>query len=204
MIGCVKRAVVILAVFGVFFLGSGAVGTMAAASDVEPASPATAATENAAPAEKTYIGEKISLSFQNADIHDIIKVISEVSGKKILLPENVSSKITLKLKDVPWDQALDIILASRNLGFEETGDTLIVYDLPTFGTYYGRDRRPQTSEAPQLPPLTKKVFTPKYSPIGMVSAELYNMGIPLTKVELCFVINHFVQCRWPNEHGALQ
>ena len=30
------------------------------------------------------------------------------------------------------------------------------------------------------------------------------MGIPLTKVELCFVINHFVQCRWPNEHGALQ
>ena len=172
MIGCVKRAIVILAVLGGFCFGPGAFGTKAAAADVEPGSPASAAADNAAPAEKIYTGERISLEFKNADIHDIIKIISEVSGKKILLSENVSGKITLKLKDMPWDQALDIILESRNLGVEESGDTLTVYDLPTLRIRPAYGRKHKASQDSQLPPLRKKVFTPKYSPISMVSAEL--------------------------------
>ena len=125
-------------------------------------------------APKLYTGERISLDFQNADIHNIIRIIGEVSGKNIVVSDKVTGKVTLKLRDVPWDQALDIVLASRNLGVEESGNVLTVYDLPTLrGIQDGRARMAAEEEARRAQaPLTKKVFTPKYAPIGTVVTEL--------------------------------
>jgi len=124
--------------------------------------------------EKLYRGERISLDFQNADIHNIIRIIGEVSGKNIVVSDAVSGKVTLKLRDVPWDQALDIVLASRNLGVEEAGNVLTVYDLPTLNSIQaGRQRlAAEKAAAIQQMPLGKKIFTPKYSPISMVASEL--------------------------------
>ena len=79
--------------------------------------------------ERTYSGEKISLDFQNTDIWQVISVISEFTGKNIVAPETIKGRVTLKIKDMPWDQALDIVLGSLGLGFEEAGNVLIVYDL---------------------------------------------------------------------------
>ncbi|MDL2226336.1 type IV pilus secretin PilQ [Deltaproteobacteria bacterium OttesenSCG-928-M10] len=125
-------------------------------------------------APKIYTGERISLDFQNADIHNIIRIIGEISGKNIVVSDAVSGKVTLKLKDVPWDQALDIVLSSRNLGVEESGNVLTIYDLPTLqGIQAGRQRiAAERAAAAAQAPLTKKVFTPKYAPIGMVAGEL--------------------------------
>ena len=78
---------------------------------------------------KVYTGERISLDFQNEDIQNIIRLIGEASGKSIVASDAVSGKVTIKLQDVPWDQALDIVLSSRNLGVEESGNVLTVYDL---------------------------------------------------------------------------
>jgi len=123
--------------------------------------------------KKIYTGEKISLDFQNADIHTILRIIGEVSGKNIILSDSVTGKITIKIKDMPWDQALDIVLSSKNLGLEESGNTMTVYDLPTSknkrltrklvnnGCYHGGPL-----------PLQRKVFTLKYTPISKMSAEL--------------------------------
>lgn len=83
---------------------------------------------------KIYKGEKISLDFQNRDIHDVIRIIGEVSGKNIVVSDSVAGRVTVKMKDVPWDQALDIILSSRNLGQEESGNVITVYDLPTLNS----------------------------------------------------------------------
>ena len=123
---------------------------------------------------KVYTGERISLDFQNADLHNIIRIIGEISGKNIVVSDKVAGKVTLKLKDVPWDQALDIVLSSQNLGVEESGNVLTVYDLPTLQGIQ-RNRELMAAErmaAMQQAPLSKKVFTPKYAPVGVVAAEL--------------------------------
>ncbi|MDR0881572.1 MAG: type IV pilus secretin PilQ [Candidatus Adiutrix sp.] len=146
-----------------------------------PVSPAVAppdpnATPQAAHYESTkiYTGERISLDFQNADLHNIIRIIGEVSGKNIVVSDAVNGKVTLKLKDVPWDQALDIVLSSRNLGVEESGNVLTIYDLPTLSSIQaGRERVAAERAAAQAQmPLAKKVFTPKYAPISTVASEL--------------------------------
>lgn len=123
---------------------------------------------------RVYTGETISLDFQNADLHNIIRIIGEVSGKNIVVSDDVSGKVTLKLKDVPWDQALDIVLSARNLGVEESGNVLTVYDLPTLQNIRaGRERiAAERAAAMAVAPLGKKIFTPKYAPIGNVTDEL--------------------------------
>ena len=123
---------------------------------------------------KVYTGERISLDFQNAELHNIVRIIGEVSGKNIVVSDAVTGKVTLKLKDVPWDQALDIVLSSRNLGVEESGNVLTVYDLPTLQSMRaGRERvAAERAAALAMAPLAKKVFTPKYAPISNVTEEL--------------------------------
>lgn len=125
-------------------------------------------------AGKVYVGERISLDFQNADIHNIIRIIGDVSGKNIVVSDAVSGKVTLKLKDVPWDQALDIVLSSRNLGYEDSGNVLTIYDLPTLQSKRAGQERiaAERAAALALAPLAKKIFTPKYAPINSVTEEL--------------------------------
>ncbi|MFQ5456082.1 MAG: type IV pilus secretin PilQ [Nitrospirota bacterium] len=75
-------------------------------------------------ASKKYMGRKISLDFQDADIVNIIRLISEVSNLNIVIGEGVQGRITLKLIDIPWDQALDTILKMNNLGMIREGNIL--------------------------------------------------------------------------------
>lgn len=74
--------------------------------------------------KKKYTGAKMSFDFQNADIHNVLRLIAEVSNLNIVAGDDVRGKITLKLKNVPWDQALDIILQSKGLGKEQIGNVL--------------------------------------------------------------------------------
>jgi type IV pilus assembly protein PilQ len=66
--------------------------------------------------ETRYIGRRISLDFQQADISNVLRLIAEVSGFNIVIGEGVKSKVTMKLVSVPWDQALDMILKMNGLG----------------------------------------------------------------------------------------
>ncbi|HET6369916.1 MAG TPA: AMIN domain-containing protein, partial [Nitrospiria bacterium] len=63
-----------------------------------------------------YVGRRISLDFQDADITNVIRLIADVSGLNIVVGDDVKGKVTLKLTNVPWDQALDLILKMNNLG----------------------------------------------------------------------------------------
>jgi type IV pilus assembly protein PilQ len=66
--------------------------------------------------EKVYTGQKISLDFKDADVRNILRLISDISGLNIIVSDNVKGKVTIKLDDVPWDEVLDIILETNNLG----------------------------------------------------------------------------------------
>lgn len=74
--------------------------------------------------EKMYTGRKISLDFKDADIKNILRLIAEVSNFNIITADDVSGKITMRLVDVPWDQALDVILQTRSLGMVQVGNVI--------------------------------------------------------------------------------
>ncbi|MEA3222404.1 MAG: type IV pilus secretin PilQ [Thermodesulfobacteriota bacterium] len=71
-----------------------------------------------------YGGKRISLDFQNADIHNVLRIIADVSGLNIVTSDDVKGTITIRLKDVPWDQALDVIMESKDLDKMQIGNVV--------------------------------------------------------------------------------
>jgi type IV pilus assembly protein PilQ len=75
-------------------------------------------------AKKRYDGEKLSLDFQNVEVRAVLKVIADFTGLNIVAAESVAGNVTIRLKDVPWDQALDIILRTKGLDKRESGNVI--------------------------------------------------------------------------------
>jgi type IV pilus assembly protein PilQ len=71
-----------------------------------------------------YTGEKLSLNFQNIEIRSLLQVIADFTNFNIVTSDSVTGGLTLRLKDVPWDQALDIIMQAKNLGMRKNGSVL--------------------------------------------------------------------------------
>ncbi|WP_447772755.1 type IV pilus secretin PilQ [Variovorax boronicumulans] len=71
-----------------------------------------------------YNGEKLSLNFQNIEIRSLLQVIADFTNFNIVTSDSVNGALTLRLKDVPWDQALDIIMQAKNLGMRKNGSVL--------------------------------------------------------------------------------
>ncbi|EMR8271197.1 type IV pilus secretin PilQ [Neisseria gonorrhoeae] len=73
-------------------------------------------------APKTFTGRKISLDFQDVEIRTILQILAKESGMNIVASDSVNGKMTLSLKDVPWDQALDLVMQARNLDMRQQGN----------------------------------------------------------------------------------
>ena len=73
-----------------------------------------------------FNGEKLSLNFQNIEIRSLLQVIADFTNFNIVASDTVTGAVTLRLKDVPWDQALDIILQARGLGMRKSGNVLLI------------------------------------------------------------------------------
>ncbi|MFM1991182.1 MAG: Type pilus biosis and competence protein pilQ precursor, partial [Pseudomonadota bacterium] len=73
-----------------------------------------------------YRGDKLSLNFQNVDVRALLQVIADFTNLNIVVRDSVAGSITLRLKDVPWDQALDIVLQSKNLDMRKNGNVILV------------------------------------------------------------------------------
>jgi type IV pilus assembly protein PilQ len=109
------------------------------AADVQPAAQ-TGATPAAAPptlpsiaagqtltgAKKQYFGEPISLDLRDADVREVLRSFAKISGLNIVIQPGVKGTVTVSLDSVPWDQALDIILKTNNLGYELDGNIMRV------------------------------------------------------------------------------
>ncbi|MEI6027262.1 MAG: type IV pilus secretin PilQ [Betaproteobacteria bacterium] len=73
-----------------------------------------------------YSGERLSLNFQSIDVRSLLQVIADFTNFNVVTSDTVTGSVTLRLKDVPWDQALDIILQSKGLGVRKSGGVLLV------------------------------------------------------------------------------
>ncbi|MDN5863701.1 MAG: type IV pilus secretin PilQ [Gammaproteobacteria bacterium] len=77
-------------------------------------------------AEKQYTGEKLTLNFQSIPVRSVLQILAEFTGKNIVVSGSVNGNITLRLHDVPWDEALDIILKTQGLAMRKVGDVIMI------------------------------------------------------------------------------
>jgi type IV pilus assembly protein PilQ len=73
-----------------------------------------------------YKGEKLSLNFQNVEVRSVLQVIADFTGLNIITSDSVTGNLTLRLKDIPWDQALDIIMQTRGLDMRKNGNVVLI------------------------------------------------------------------------------
>lgn len=80
--------------------------------------------------KKNFTGEKLSLNFQDIEVRAVLQLLADFTNKNIVVSDTVQGNITVRLKDVPWDQALDIVLESKNLAMRENGNVIWVAPAP--------------------------------------------------------------------------
>lgn len=121
-----------------------------------------------------YTGQKVSFDYQGIDIRNALLLIAEMSDMNIIMGEDVQGKLSMRLENVPWDQALDIILASQGLGKEVQGNVMRIAPLPVL-----TKERQNTMEALQsevdLAPLITEFISLSYAKAADVKAMLENV-----------------------------
>ncbi len=91
---------------------------------LEESPPRLARLTEMSPGGKTYVGRRISLDFKDAEVQNVLRVIADVSGLNIVATDDVTGRITLHLVDVPWDQALDVVLGANSLKMVREGQVV--------------------------------------------------------------------------------
>jgi len=76
--------------------------------------------------DKQYSGERLTLNFQDIETRAVLQLLADVSGRNIVVSDTVDGNVTLRLQSVPWDQALDIVLATKGLDKRQNGNVMIV------------------------------------------------------------------------------
>jgi type IV pilus assembly protein PilQ len=89
-----------------------------------PGSGAASSTIGMQAEEKKYTGQKLSFDFKDADIKNIFRLLAEVSGLNIVVTADVNRRVTLRLVEVPWDQAMDLLISTNGLGKEQIGNVV--------------------------------------------------------------------------------
>jgi type IV pilus assembly protein PilQ len=125
-------------------------------------------TEDLVLGETRYVGRRISLDFQQAEISNVLRLIAEVSGFNIVIGDGVKSKVTMKLVSVPWDQALDMILKMNGLGKVKQGNILWIDSLANIAKMENESATVKNSKI-QSENLIDRVFYIR----NLTSAELY-------------------------------
>jgi type IV pilus assembly protein PilQ len=126
-------------------------------------SPAAAvAAASAGSTENPYTGEPISLIYQSIDVRAALQILADIIDFSLVVPDSVTGNITLQLEDVPWDQALDIVLRSRNLDKRMVGTVLYVAPAQDIATAELQALR-ATEEAQTLAPLVTEYIEINYA-----------------------------------------
>ena len=108
-----------------------------------------------------YKGERLSLNFQNVDVRSLLQVIADFTNLNIITSDSVNGNLTLRLKDVPWDQALDIILQAKGLDMRKNGNVILIAPKDELATKEKLDLEAR-SQIADLEPLRSETFQLNY------------------------------------------
>ena len=112
--------------------------------------------------ESSFTGQRISLDFKDADIQNVLRVLADVSGLNIIATDDVKGKVTLHLNDVPWDQALDLVLRSNRLEKTQEGNVVRISTVSRLKEEREALRAAQEAER-ELEPLRVKYIRVNYA-----------------------------------------
>ncbi|WP_051937857.1 type IV pilus secretin PilQ [Ghiorsea bivora] len=121
--------------------------------------------------EFTYKGEKVTFDFKDIDIRNALKLIAEMSDLNIIMSDDVTGTLTMRLVDVPWDQALELILSARGLGKEQAGNVLRVAPVEVLRSEYESKIEARKGSL-QLEPLVTEFITLSYTKVEDVKTML--------------------------------
>jgi type IV pilus assembly protein PilQ len=109
-----------------------------------------------------YSGDRLSLNFQEIEIRSVIAILAEFTGQNVVAGDDVTGTITLKLDDVPWDEALDFIMMTKDLGKYETGNVTLISPLDKIKDY--KKKQQETDKVvEQLDPLVTEYIKINYA-----------------------------------------
>lgn len=108
-----------------------------------------------------YRGEKLSFDFQNVEVRGALQAVADISGLNIIASDSVSGNLTLRLKDVPWDQALDVILNAKGLDMRKNGTVLWIAPREELLTKEKLELE-QRAQIADLEPLRSEIFQLNY------------------------------------------
>jgi len=143
----------------------------AAAAKKSPVEAAVEAATERVIEEGKYKGKRISLDFQDADIVPIFRLFADVSGYNFVISPKVKGKITMKLINVPWDQALDLVLRTHNLGKQIEGN--IIRIAPNADLAKESEAKAKAKAAlARAKPLSTRIFTINYAGVDRISEAI--------------------------------
>lgn len=124
---------------------------------------------------KGYRGEKLSLNFQNVEVRAVLQVIADFTGLNIITSDTVGGNLTLRLKDVPWDQALDIVMQAKGLDMRKNGNVIWIAPKDELLTKEKLELE-QRSQIAELEPLRTESFQLNYQKAESFKQVLDNAG----------------------------
>jgi type IV pilus assembly protein PilQ len=124
-----------------------------------------------------YRGEKLSLNFQNVDVRSVLNVIADFTDLNIITSDTVGGNLTLRLKDVPWDQALDIILQTRGLDMRKNGNVIWIAPRDELATKEKLELE-AAQQISDLEPLRSETFQLNYTKAAELTVLLRG-GVPV-------------------------
>jgi len=122
----------------------------------------------------TYSGEKLSLNFQDIDVRSVLQLIADFTDLNLVASDTVRGNITLRLQNVPWDQALDLVLKTKGLDQRKVGNVLMVAPADEIAAREQQELAVQKQVA-ELAPLRKDIIQLNYAKASDI-AKLYEEG----------------------------
>ncbi|WP_188055634.1 type IV pilus secretin family protein [Oryzomonas rubra] len=119
---------------------------------------------------KHYKGRKVTLEFADAEVRKIFQLLSEVSGKNFVLGDDVTGTISIKLVNVPWDQALDIILDTKGLDKREEGNIIIIKGKGKFKSQAEEEQEIKKALTKSIE-LKTETYSINYADIGTIAGQ---------------------------------
>jgi type IV pilus assembly protein PilQ len=124
-----------------------------------------------APQARGYTGRRITLDFHDIEIRNLLRLIADVSKKNIVVADDVSGKVTVSLRNVPWDQALDLVLKSKGLGKEEMGNIIRIAKFEQIAKEQEDRAKAEKARAP-LVPLKVRIIPVNFARAGDMSGRI--------------------------------
>ncbi|MGV6816393.1 MAG: type IV pilus secretin PilQ [Thiotrichales bacterium] len=123
----------------------------------------------------TYKGERLSLNFQEIEVRSVLQLIGDFTGINVVVDDSVKGTLTLRLQDVPWDQALDIILKTKRLAKRQKGNVLYIADADKLAEREEKELK-AASQVQELAPLRTEIINLNYADAKEMATLLQSSG----------------------------